>query len=353
MKKISPLPVIINIARDRLFLCTHTLTDPVVFPFTPTMISDLEIKDKNELDAKLGEFMQKTQIKPSPLVIILAEHIYFHKDFPKVAPPAEEETQKFIDSVPFSNVSSKLFHTPDGYRLVVINRDIYEIFEQVFDRLGFQLHSVVPGFVLGAINAPAEFSAQTCRIIYKKLDFLSDNSFTTPFTNAGDLHRKEQVFIQKYKISLAIISSAFIIFSAVMAYITLFRPQAIPRKKALPAASVLSVPSPVPATPTPTASPSAQALGQITVQVLNGSGVAGLAASVEAQLKLAGFTTVRTGNAPLINSGPSYMVLRPDLPPAVKALLTSVVQKVFPSLSVRENVDTLYDVILTTGKVNP
>ena len=101
MKKISPLPVIINIARDRLFLCTHTLTDPVVFPFTPTMISDLEIKDKNELDAKLGEFMQKTQIKPSPLVIILAEHIYFHKDFPKVAPPAEKKRKNLSTPSPF------------------------------------------------------------------------------------------------------------------------------------------------------------------------------------------------------------------------------------------------------------
>ena len=357
-KKPAP-PLVINVSRDKIFFCTHATSAPAVFPLTPAMISDLEVKDKNELTAKLQEFILKSQLKPAPLVIILAEMVYFEKNYIGNVPPTPEETQKFIDTVPFPTVSAKLFHIPAGYKLAVINRDLYETIEQVFEQLNFRIHSVIPNFVLGAINAPKEFSAQSCRVIYKKLDYLAENSFTTPPEQITELHQKEQVFVNRYKIPLVIFSLAFMVLFGVMVYLLLVVPATKPKSRARPSAMITPAavkpttrPSPT-VTPAPLATPSAQLLSQTTVQVLNGSGIAGQAAAVEARLREAGFTSLVTGNSPRVNTGVTQMVFSKELPQNVRQWISGVVQSLYPDATTREGTDTQYDAIITTGRVTP
>jgi hypothetical protein len=102
------------------------------------------------------------------------------------------------------------------------------------------------------------------------------------------------------------------------------------------------------AIPTPTATPSAAIdFGEYSVQVLNGSGIAGLAAGVRDSLLVSGFGTVDIGNAPETVKGSIQTKL--DLSPEViTKARESVSEFVINNTGTLTN-DNKYDLVIVLG----
>lgn len=88
-------------------------------------------------------------------------------------------------------------------------------------------------------------------------------------------------------------------------------------------------------------------LSQYTVQVLNGSGIKGEAAKVEALLKEAGFTNIKTGNA----SRYDYEETEVSLKKGVETALMETITKALEGYSIKELTTSspIYDILITVG----
>jgi hypothetical protein len=296
--KTRSLPIVIDVARDGIRLCTSEHPEPLSLKFSSDLVTNLEIVNASGLSALIRQFIEANKIKPGNAVFILSENVYFEKNYPGPALPAQKEMDDFVDSIPLSAVSSKIFHLGNEFKQIIINRDFYESLRRGFEELGFKVTAIVPWFAMGPTTS-AEFTADTCRVIYKKMDQIISDSIIGASDEEETLHHKEQAYLEKHKDFVIVLSLIFIIMAGVVAFITIRRPA----KKIVtitPTVSDSERPTPSPVvepTPMPIATPSAALLRALSVQVLNGSGVSGQAASLSSLLKQNGFTKVSTGNS--------------------------------------------------------
>jgi hypothetical protein len=346
-------PTIIHIDRDKLSLCAPYHLEPLVFKFPPELVSDLEIVDAPELNNGLRNFIEQYKIKPGLLVIIVAQSVYFEKNYTGQNPPTPEEVENFIDTIPFSTVSSKLFRVISGFKQVVINREFYETLKNSFEEMGFQVIAVVPGFALGQ-NAIAGFTADTCRIIYRKMDqIIADSMIGAKDNINATLHEKEQAMLESHKIIVVALTLLVLAVCGGALYFTYGRP---PVSKPIQTNTIPQL-SPEPTgTPEPTpvaeVSLSAEELANLSVQILNASGKIGQAASMSAKLKSLGFDKVQIGNNPK-TSVQTSLYLSPKVATAAGDLVFQSVKSLYPNAETETDPQAVFDITVIIGTNTP
>ncbi len=331
-------------------MCTPASPQPIMFKFTPEMVKDMDVVNLQLLNTNLKNFVSANKLKPSSLVIILDSSVYFEKDFPGPNVPPSQEMEDFIDTIPFSASSAKLFRSGTGFKQIVINRDLYESLKKSFEELGFAVSAVVPSFVLGPEDSNREITAETCRLIYHKMDQIMADSFINLVDSGETLHQKEQFIMRKYQLPIIIVSVLLLVAAAVVIPMTLRRPA--PRKKS---ASVV-VKSPRLPTPTVTpedhpATPSAEVLGSLSVRILNASGVPGQAASLSTELRTAGLTDIEIGNETKTVDKTS-LILSPKAATEAGGFVTKLVEKIYPVLTTQTDTKAKIDIQVTIGKLS-
>ncbi|MEK9201311.1 MAG: hypothetical protein AAB909_05060, partial [Patescibacteria group bacterium] len=128
----SKANTLIYISRAEILLCASHHVSPVRIPLPPTCVQDLEIKNHEELNKILEGFLAGAKLHPGIAIFIFDDSVSFVKDFGSPHPPSPEEVQKFLDTVPLRSVSGKLFKAPGGYKLVAVNRELFESLSKQF-----------------------------------------------------------------------------------------------------------------------------------------------------------------------------------------------------------------------------
>lgn len=102
--------------------------------------------------------------------------------------------------------------------------------------------------------------------------------------------------------------------------------------------------------PAPTSSPSPTFLKKkdLTIRILNGSGIPGLAATTKEKLASIGFTHIETGNAQE-NAEETIATFSAVVSNDVKGEITQELKKTFENVVTKEN-GSQYDIDITTGK---
>jgi hypothetical protein len=352
MKK-TVQPTIINIDRDKLSLCAPYHLEPLSVQFTPEMISDLEIVGKQELNTALRNFIDQNKIKPGQLVIIVSQGVYFEKNYNGPNPPTPEEVDSFIETIPFTTVSSKLFRVISGFKQVVINREYYEILKETFEQMGFQVIAVVPGFALGQ-NAIAGFSAETCRVIYKKIDqIIADSMIGAKDNMIPSLHEKEQVMLESHKPLVIGLVVLILLVCGGALYFTFGRPPVTkPVVRSIPQIPVAPSREPTPSPVPEMTFISPEASENLTAQILNASGKIGQAASMSALLKSIGLENIQTGNSSKIFTTTLLQLSSKVSTPAGDLILKSV-QTLYPAATKETDPEAKFDVVVTIGTNTP
>lgn len=174
----AEIPTVVEVRRQGLKVCGTNVVDVAQMPFAEGVVKDLDVADQVKLATQVKEFVTASQIKPTPLVIILSSEVYFDREITGTTDSeVSAQGQTFVDSVPLVNPSSKLFKLKDKYRMVVINRRLYESIRSAFEAAGFLVTAVVPELVLGEAGVAGDFDANACRVILKKMDYILENSF--------------------------------------------------------------------------------------------------------------------------------------------------------------------------------
>lgn len=113
------------------------------------VIKDLEVLNKEKLATLIQAFVQSNNIVPCSVLIVLSQAVTFEKDLQES--PSEDqdrEMQKFIDVVPFEEVISRIIKLEKKWKIVAINKELYEPIRDAFEKQGFLIISVVPASVL-------------------------------------------------------------------------------------------------------------------------------------------------------------------------------------------------------------
>lgn len=338
----SAHPYIATLYRDRITICSLSSVQPLELKFSDASIKDLEIVNQGELENQIKAFTVARQLHPGELIFILTNKIVFEKDLSKI-PQAERSAQilAFLDSVPFSSISHKIFRVQNIEKLIVINRNLFDGLKKAFAAVGFSVSAVVPGVMLGDIGAQESTTAESCRVISKKTDFIRANSFLSAESN--DFHQKETKFLKKYQLLIVMFFVLAVTSAVFAAFYTLRRPplrsKSIPILTPKPTARSPLRPTEVPQGEVGEASPSA-----MTVQILNSSGTTGLAAKTQKLLEPLGYTNITVGNS-TSSSSQSFILFSTRVSPILRQSLLQLLQ----ITSARDNPAPQFDVIVTLG----
>lgn len=343
-------PFVATLYRDRMALCSPTTSNPLELRFSDASIKDLEIVNPAELENQVQAFVAAHQIHPGELIFVFTNKVVFEKDLTKISgSERSDQIQAFLDSVPLSSVSHKIFRVQNVEKLIVINRNFYDGLKRSFEVLGFTVSAVIPSFMLGDIGAQDSTTAESCRLISKKIDFIRAHSFLSEENHS--FHQKKRKFLQKNRIAVFVFALAAVGFAAATVFLTFRRPS----RPSLLAISVTPGPTRVltpTLQPTPAEASASASFSGSSLQILNGSGISGLAAQLQQKLTPFAFASVATGNTPTIQ-GKTQIVFSSRVSQPARQIIIDEVRLSFPEVAVREEPQAKYDIQITIGKIAP
>lgn len=309
------------------------------------VIRDLEITSQTALETLIHTFVVREKLTPTSLILVLSQEVYFEKDIGKSDGEEKEKlVQQFVDTVPFTTTSEKVFQIRGSYKLVVINRALYDAFKTAFEKEKFPVSAAIPELVLPGIGVKGALSADSCRVIAKKLPALEEQSFLESPESAAAPDGKIRQFFSEHRVVFAILFVILVGWSGVMAVLIRRQPQpATPPEMPSPT----DTPAPTPTTTEPVATPSASP-EELMIRILNASRRAGLAAALAEQLSPFGFTKIETANSQTA-AEKTTVVFSPSVPDGTRKLLLQVLQKSYPSAEVGNDTQQDADVVITIG----
>jgi hypothetical protein len=341
---------VINVDRDKLSICDTRSSATPVFTFPSGSVRDLEVVNHDLLASELKKFITGNNIAPGQVIFLLSPNIYFSKNLPNLSESERDsEIQKFLDTIPFASVSSRMFHIGNDYQIVAINRDYYESLRELFEQLGFSVMAAVPNFVVNSFGVKDTFDIETCRLILKKSDFILQNNFLTPSKPPPTFREAPRKFLNSNPILVIALCVVLVIGTGVIAFLTLRRPG----KTAKPPVRVSQIQRTAPPETELVASESGIIVDKkdLTVQVLNGSNLSGVALKVQKQLEEIGFTNIEVGNSSA-SAQNTLVVYSPRVSRDIRDQIDAQIKETFNIFSVRDSSEPSYDVFIITGKLD-
>lgn len=342
-KKLESL--IVEIHRDRLIACGGSLTAPLALQLPAEVIRDLEITSQTELANLIHTFVVNQKLPPTDLILVLSQEVYFEKDIGKCDGEEQDKLiQQFVDTVPFTTTSEKVFQIRGSCRLVVINRTLYDAFKTAFEKEKFPVVAVVPELVLPNIGIKGTLNADSCRVVAKRISELREQSFLErPERSEGPDGRTGQFFL-KHRVMLIILFVILVGWGGTMTALMLRKPlPASPAEMPIPTITLIPTAEPTKPVATPEASPK-----EFSIRILNASGKAGLAAALSEQLAPYDFTQIETANSQAA-AGKTTIVFSPSVPDGTRKLLLRVIQESYPRAEVGRDNEQGVDITITIG----
>lgn len=337
--------LIVEIHRDHLIACGDSLATPLSLQFPPQVVKDLEMMSQTALETLVHTFVVREKLESTSLIIILSQEVYFEKDIGKCDGEEQKKlVQQFVDTVPFTTTSEKVFQIRGSCRLVVINRTLFDSFKTAFEKEKFPVVAVVPELVLPGIGVKGTLSADSCRVIAKKLPALAEQSFLDrPERSEGSGGRTGQFFL-KHRVMLIILFVILVGWGGTMTALMLRKPQLVsPAEMPIPTITIIPTAEPTEPVATPSASPET-----FSIHILNASRKAGLAAALSERLAPYGFTRVETANSQTISER-TTIVFSPSVPDGIRKLMLRVIQESYPEAKVESDREQDADITITIG----
>jgi len=170
------------VTRESLVLYSPELTELVPIPMSNEILLDLEVINQPGLERIIKNWLRKSQFVPQSLAIYFVADTYFYQDVTQVPASIEDPTViSFVETVPFTDLVTKIFPTSGGARVIAINRDLLQPMISVFEKAGFSVVAATPSFAAG-ITSDNPFSPEVAK------ESLDDE---TVFTTYNFLEAKE------------------------------------------------------------------------------------------------------------------------------------------------------------------
>ncbi len=116
--------------------------------FPKEVVDEMEIKNKQALIALLEDFIIRNKISSVTMMMLISPQLCFSHDFAYDDPKTLEETQFFVESVPFENTAVIYIDKEKMTTVIVTNKDLYSVVGEMFSKHGSILTNVTPRAVL-------------------------------------------------------------------------------------------------------------------------------------------------------------------------------------------------------------
>lgn len=161
---------VLMLTRDHLYLYDGGAVLSLDFP--PSVIKDLDVKDRDGLFNLITNFIQSNKLVPAQIYFILSDSVCFIKDFSVVSTTDPEKANAMVDEytnvIPFTNTITKVYKTPNTWRVVSINEDLVDTVFEAFGARGFGLSALTPASVFQELAMATDLTPEKAQLVLSK-----------------------------------------------------------------------------------------------------------------------------------------------------------------------------------------
>ena len=180
-------PIILFLDRSGFSVFQDTMADIAKFNFTPDIVANLDVVNKEQFSTLITTFIQINKIVPSSLALVLSDNIIYEKDIQALNSETQEnidkehkeEIQEFLEDIPFEEVLAKVIKIGVP-RIVAVNKDLVMTIADVFVNKGSVLEAIIPSFMYGeTVNFAAGLTQNNIQAILEGSEILKTGNLLT------------------------------------------------------------------------------------------------------------------------------------------------------------------------------
>lgn len=158
---------ILYLAKNNIALYDEKTKGIFRLNFLPLVVKDLEVINRDQLKLNIKSLVESNKIMPTALIMVVSYNMFFEKDFPPLTKEQQvNETQKFLDNIPFEDIASTAIGNEKIYKILAANGHFIESIREAFQALGFAINIAIPAIAFG--NIGEELNQVTIKIILSK-----------------------------------------------------------------------------------------------------------------------------------------------------------------------------------------
>lgn len=345
--------ILILLKKDRLLLSHGKISKELIY--TPGLVQNLEVLDVSAFEKFITQFLTQTGLKKEKVLIVLSDEIVFQKTIPIISgEQMEKMVQDFLGSIPFNpqKVSFKKIANESEMIVFSVNKDFYRSLQTVLENMGFVVSAVVPISVFKErLTIEDEvLSPSLVRKILSKKDLIKASDFLSNVE--GQI--KPSIFHKSFSLIYLVIFVVLLISAVSFLGAKFFDKdkkvgESVKSKK-LPEATLSALKKESTSSPKEATESAKLKKEEITMQILNGSGIEGQAAALKDDLEGLGFTNIETGNAIGTLTKDTTVIFSSKVLSDDQDQILTQLEETFESVSSQKETDRAeFDVIITTG----
>ncbi|CAN5209050.1 hypothetical protein BH09PAT2_BH09PAT2_05190 [soil metagenome] len=348
---------IIYIDRNNLYYYGGNVHTPIAYPFAKTAVVDMEIINEEELATQIADWIKTHKIEPSSTIILLSNTVYFQKEIPEgTSVDKQNEIKKmFVENVPFNETQLQEIPIGKSMLLIAINTEFVYAIRDIFQRCGFTLEAIAPIAEIYGKQPISAFSVQIAQDALKKIT--KANGFPLEHVEEIPISASDDPLpSKKTNNRLFLMIGVFVILIGILVivYMTSHKPKTVAIEPDLPPleAPVAPITESSSSATIPVSSSEATLSTKkidLTIQVLNGSGVAGQADKIRQNLLDEGFDNITTGNAAGLESNKTLIIFKKEIGEKERSEIIKVIELFVDQYTVQERNDIDIDVLITTS----
>lgn len=377
-------PIILFIDRNSFSVYQDVLTNIPKFSFTPDIVVNLDVVNKEQFGSLIATFIQINKIVGSSLAVILSDDTVYIKDLANpVQKPTlvqglkadsnddkehKDEVQNFLENIPFEEVLAKVIKTGNVNRIVAVNKDLVMAIIDTFTGKGSTIEAITPSFMYGqSANFTAGLTENNIRVILENAETLRSGNLLTdqekiiptqnleselknpPDGAKSDLTNgaKKPQNLRQY-----ILVGIFVTFLVILAvvYLNLGVSQTPPVKKVKNSASTVSVPTVIPTLAQTVITDYPLDIKSIKIKIAQSVQADEKAADLKNELLKMGFEDIASEVSEMSIPEKSSVVFSQSIPADLRNNIIAEIKKILPDISVLENQDVNFTINIIIGK---
>lgn len=156
---------IIYLEPHQVSLYSSSTSTILSMPFGEGVVRDMEVAAVEVLQSQLDTWLKQQDVQPHTAVLILAENVYFKKEFPgKQNAPNAVEITTFLDLVPIESPTTRIIPMADAAVAVAANKDFYQPIVEVLQKQKIAVVALTPVFIFQMSPTESwQFNPETAR----------------------------------------------------------------------------------------------------------------------------------------------------------------------------------------------
>jgi hypothetical protein len=375
-------PIILFIDRFGFSIYQDTLTNIPKFNFTPDLVCNLDVINKEQFSNLIATFIQINKIIPSSLAVILSDTVIYVKDLvssvQKPAPNQDlklnsdddekcnDEVQKFLENIPFEEVLAKVIKVENARSIVAVNKDLVMTIANAFSNKGSIIEAITPSFMYKQnANFTTGLTLDNIQVVLGNTETLKSGNLLTDQEKV-DLPRNLEIEFKTPSVTVKkkpknirqfILIGVFILLLVILAvvYLNMGASQTPPKNSKVKGPDIET--SEVVVTPTliptliqePTITPSMD-FKTINIKISHDTQSGGIATNLKNALSGIGAQNISDEVSEDSVAEKSSVIFSQNIPANVKDIVITEIRKVLPDASVLEGQDANSTISISIGK---